>query len=212
MDRINGANTVDIGSGRRGFRSQNKASGVAGTEMTAAFFNALQEEIMAVIEGAGLTGSAESWTQLRQAIAAMISAATPEVDMSPYLQKAGGTMSGPLVLAGAPEADGEAATKAYADGVSSLAASGYVRFPGGLLLQWVKPDELTALTGTLTLDWPVAFAAACIGRWVSSISTESAETASFFGLTGVTSLSTVSIIYSAESLDIELPVVLGLGY
>ncbi len=85
MDRINGANTVDIGSGKRGFRAQNKAAGIAGTELTAAWFTSVQEEIMAVIEGAGIAADAATLHQLRDAIAHMISVGAPSIDLSGYV-------------------------------------------------------------------------------------------------------------------------------
>jgi hypothetical protein len=68
MDRINGADTVDIGGGRRGFRDENLVAGVAGTEVTAAFLNGLQEEMMKVVTQAGLAPSDGDWTQLWQAL------------------------------------------------------------------------------------------------------------------------------------------------
>lgn len=68
MDRINGANTVDIGGGRRGWRQRSTIAGVAGTEFTAPFQNALQEELLGVIEAAGLTPAEADWTQLLEAI------------------------------------------------------------------------------------------------------------------------------------------------
>nr|WP_278434128.1 DUF2793 domain-containing protein [Brucella anthropi] len=53
MDRVNGTDWVDIGGGRRGFRSQNAAAGIPGTEVTDKILNDVQEEICAVIENAG---------------------------------------------------------------------------------------------------------------------------------------------------------------
>lgn len=50
MERVNGQDWVDIGAGKRGFRSQNAGAGVPGTEVTAAFLNSLQEELAAIIE------------------------------------------------------------------------------------------------------------------------------------------------------------------
>ena len=94
MDRINGANTVAIGGGRRGWRKQNKETGVAGTEMHPDWFNGVQEEILAVIEAAGIAPDALVWHQLRDAILALIAAAVPSVDLSPYLAKAGGALTG----------------------------------------------------------------------------------------------------------------------
>jgi len=68
MDRINGEDTVDIGGGRRGFQPQNAAAGIPGTEVTAAYLNSVQEEIMAIIEKAGLTADPNDWSQLWQAL------------------------------------------------------------------------------------------------------------------------------------------------
>lgn len=68
MDRIIGANTVDLGGGRRGFRAKDTVGGVPGTELTAAWHNAIQEEIVAAIEAIGLVPSNADTTQLRQVI------------------------------------------------------------------------------------------------------------------------------------------------
>lgn len=68
MDRINGADTIDIGGGKRGFRSENLVAGVAGTEVTDLFLNATQEEIMKVITEAGLLPDEADWSQLLQAL------------------------------------------------------------------------------------------------------------------------------------------------
>jgi hypothetical protein len=68
MDRINGADTVDIGGGRRGFRDENLVAGVPGTEVTASFLNGLQEEVLQVVTQAGLVPSNGDWTQLWQAL------------------------------------------------------------------------------------------------------------------------------------------------
>lgn len=51
--------------------------------------------------------------------ARMVTPAKLKAQTDLFLPKAGGTMTGPLVLAGAPTADLQAATKAYADGVGS---------------------------------------------------------------------------------------------
>ncbi len=96
MDRVNGANTVDIGGGRRGFRKQDAAAGLSGTEITPAFLNGLQEEVLAVIAAAEIVPDAASWTQLRDAIAHMISVAIPSV--GGFVARAGDTMTGNLSL------------------------------------------------------------------------------------------------------------------
>jgi hypothetical protein len=68
MDRVNGANHFDIGGGRRGFRSQNALLGIPGTEVTSAWLNGTQEEILSVIEKTGGVPNAAAYTQLLEAI------------------------------------------------------------------------------------------------------------------------------------------------
>jgi hypothetical protein len=74
MDRINGENWIDIGGGRRGFRKRNQAAGLYGTELAPAWFNALQEELLYLIEQAGLVPDPNNWTQLKAAITTLINA------------------------------------------------------------------------------------------------------------------------------------------
>lgn len=69
MDRINGSDWVDIGGGRRGFVSQNATAGIAGTEVTSAFLNGVQEELLSIISDAGLEPNAANWSQVLTAIA-----------------------------------------------------------------------------------------------------------------------------------------------
>jgi hypothetical protein len=88
MDRINGERTIDIGSGRRGFRQKNAGLGVAGTELTALWFNAVQEELLHLIEAAGLEPDPDDWTQISAAITTMITnAALSAASVSEILQK-----------------------------------------------------------------------------------------------------------------------------
>lgn len=68
MDRVNGTDWVDIGGGRRGFRSQNAAAGIAGTEVTEKILNDIQEEICAVIENSGFELDPENQQQLWEAL------------------------------------------------------------------------------------------------------------------------------------------------
>lgn len=67
MDRISHASAVDIGGGRRGFRSKDTVAGLAGTVVTATHMNAGQEEAMALIEAAGLVPDADDLTQVLSA-------------------------------------------------------------------------------------------------------------------------------------------------
>lgn len=68
MDRINHPTAVDIGGGRRGFRSKDTVAGVPGTVVTATHLNAEQEEIVSTIEKAGLVPSGDDLVQLAKAI------------------------------------------------------------------------------------------------------------------------------------------------
>ncbi|MEE9926445.1 MAG: DUF2793 domain-containing protein [Brucella anthropi] len=68
MERINGADTVDIGGGRRGFRAQNAQAGVSGTEVTDTFLNDVQEELCKVIEASGIVLDEGNQQQLYEAL------------------------------------------------------------------------------------------------------------------------------------------------
>lgn len=68
MDRIAHSTAVDIGGGRRGFRSEDTVAGQEGTVVTATHLNATQEEMMAIIEKAGLAPDAGDLAQLLRAI------------------------------------------------------------------------------------------------------------------------------------------------
>lgn len=74
MDRISTSTAVPdlFGAGKPGFRDGNKALGILPTDLNALLFNSIQEELMSVIEGAGLAADDADFTQLRQAIQAMI--------------------------------------------------------------------------------------------------------------------------------------------
>jgi hypothetical protein len=70
MQRINTATkAVDkFGAGKHGFNDGNKAGGVAATVVDAAWVNGVQEELLTVIEAAGLTPDNDDMTQLATAI------------------------------------------------------------------------------------------------------------------------------------------------
>lgn len=120
MDRVNGLNTVDIGGGRRGFRDRNLGAGISGTQVPAPHMNALQEEVLHVIEEAGLTPDDGDWTQL---------------------------LAGMRVLFG---------------GEGSLGNSGWMRLPGGLIVQWGRVGVATrALSAAASVTFPVVFPTGC---------------------------------------------------
>lgn len=70
MDRISTTNkAVDLfGAGRHGFKDGDLALGIAPTELNAAWFNAVQEELMAIIEAAGIVPSAGTRNQVLTAL------------------------------------------------------------------------------------------------------------------------------------------------
>lgn len=68
MDRIIGTGWVDIGGGKRGFRDEDLTHGIEGTDLVAAWFNSIQEELMAIILAAGLTPNSAVWTQVLTAL------------------------------------------------------------------------------------------------------------------------------------------------
>jgi hypothetical protein len=120
MDRVNGANTVDIGGGKRGFRDRNLVAGLPGTQVPALHMNAVQEEILAVIETAGIVPSAANNAQLL------------------------------------------AAGRALFGGVGSLGNTGYMRLPGGLIVQWGRVARASrAISATAVVAFPIAFPTAC---------------------------------------------------
>lgn len=68
MDRIDGANWVDIGGGKRGFRKRNAAAGVAGTELTPEWLTDVQEELLTLLSAASINPVKGNRTQVYQAI------------------------------------------------------------------------------------------------------------------------------------------------
>jgi hypothetical protein len=80
-----------FGSGKHGFRDGDPVAGTPATRLNAAWFNALQEEVANVVEGAGIALDPSSRTQLLAAIGALIAAAG-----SAYVQRAGDTLTGQL--------------------------------------------------------------------------------------------------------------------
>lgn len=103
MERINTTNkAVDLfGVGKHGFRDGDPIAGVGPTYMSAAFMNAIQEELANVVEGyLGALNPADR-TQLKQAIDAAIAAAVAGAGVGGKVAKAGDTMTGTLNIVAA---------------------------------------------------------------------------------------------------------------
>lgn len=73
MHRIDSATkAADLfGAGKDGFRDGEKAAGISATDLTAAFFNDLQENMAGVVEGVGIALVKGDYTQLATAIKAI---------------------------------------------------------------------------------------------------------------------------------------------
>ncbi|MDO8931222.1 MAG: hypothetical protein Q7U97_02405 [Rhodocyclaceae bacterium] len=84
MHRIDTAtkSTDLFGAGKHGFKDGDKANASPATDLTAAFFNDIQENLAGVIEAAGIALVKGDYTQLRAAIQAMIVGAQKAVTIS----------------------------------------------------------------------------------------------------------------------------------
>jgi phage-related tail fiber protein len=84
MDRIStSTKALDLfGTGKHGFRDGNLGSGILPTDFNAAWCNDFQEEMMSIIEGAGLTPTVGVRNQVYQAIQLMIANATTDYKAS----------------------------------------------------------------------------------------------------------------------------------
>ena len=70
MDRIStSTKATDLfGTGKHGFKDGNLTGGIAPTDFNAAWFNDAQEEMLGIIEGAGITPAAGTRNQLAKAL------------------------------------------------------------------------------------------------------------------------------------------------
>lgn len=129
MDRINTPNkAVDLfGAGKHGFRDGNRSTGIEATEFSAAWCNLLQEELANVIEGAGLVLNGADYTQLRQAIQAMIVGAQKAVAISGAVFEAS-VASGEVVRW---DSANNRFDEAIADGTANSRAVGIADVAGG---------------------------------------------------------------------------------
>jgi hypothetical protein len=75
MDRISTATKAPdlYGAGKHGFRDGDLGAGIPPTDLNAAWFNGAQEELVGVIEAAGVVPAAGDLTQVRKAIETLIS-------------------------------------------------------------------------------------------------------------------------------------------
>lgn len=135
MDRINGADTIDIGGGRRGFRDENLPAGAAGTEVTALFLNMVQEEILKVVTEAGLVPNEADWTQLWQAL--QILGLAPDARSRRWLAVISMTLSS---APGSPSAGDTYLVPTGATGVWATHVGAIAQWTGSAWSYLVPPD------------------------------------------------------------------------
>ena len=179
MQRVSGANYLanGNGAGKNAYQDYNPATGQAGTTPNAAALNAMQEEIAGFIEAQGIVLDPTNNGQLVNAIAAYVTAR-----LVSYETVAAATSGLAAALAGM-ESSAQAATD-IANALASytplssfgksLAANGYQKLPGGLILQWgsVTGSFSQGLLGPY--GFPIAFPNACFNLQLTTISPESA--------------------------------------
>ena len=95
------------------FVNGDQRRGVLATKLDRDFFNALQEELLHVIEEAGLVADKSRYDQLLLAILIHIQRGLPAM---PFLPLAGGTLTGPVYQHIWPTQAAELSHKAYVDG------------------------------------------------------------------------------------------------
>ena len=115
----------------------------------------------------------------------------PASQASTYVPKAGGTMTGPLVLPGNPSAALQAATKQYVDGTLNGANNGYVQLPGGFIMQWGRIS--VGVDASATVTFSIAFPNSCIGGFANSPGTPSGGGVNIVAGTGNFTTTTMAV-------------------
>jgi len=166
MDRITGANNVDIGGGRRGFRDRNLGLGQAGTIHIAQHHNGLQEEIIRAIERSGIVPSAADNEQLFGAIRRMANGASTQLNNGTFtltadqlgwvqLNAASGNISCTLPVTTASGGNPQRVTLARLDATANLvtinAAAGDTI--EGVASLTIGPGERVTLASNAANNW-----------------------------------------------------------
>lgn len=163
MHRIDGPGATEDGR----FTDGNPAAGIPPTIVTDDWANAVQEEIVGVIAGAGLALDKADNGQLLEAIAALIAAAAPELP-----HEASTDSSGLVELATNTE------TAALADSTRAITPSGlgtlfarlhspagYQRLPAGFTIQW--GNALSSVSADVSVTFPIAYSEAAYHVFVT---------------------------------------------
>lgn len=136
------------------------AGGVAATRLRAAAFNALQEELAHIVEEGGFALSIDDTTQVLKALKKLfLSRSNPFGDIASDGPDAIATALSNLQLGEAAKRDVGTGANQIPDMNSflcSLASNGYMKFPGGLIVQWANAGPLVGNSSAL-LSFPIPF-------------------------------------------------------
>lgn len=173
------------GAGTPGYWTEgNPGGGVPATLVRASFLNMLQEELVSILTAAGIAPSKTTYNQLLQALSSAGVFQTPALG----------------------DNSTKAATTAFVwnSHANSLGASGWQKFPRGLILQNLIVTVPASSVGTFTL--PFSFPTAFDGVLVSCYGTTVAASSNAFLGALPNGLSQVNVqnLYTASSLSAQL--------
>lgn len=135
----------------RSYINANPGTGIEGSWPHAKAIEGPMREILKVIDEAGIARNGENFTQLYEAISALISEHTAP-DATDAIKGIVELATGSEALGGVDNA--RAVTSAALASAKLLANNGYYKLPGGLIIQWVRGAVVSSI-GTIT--WPIAF-------------------------------------------------------
>lgn len=147
----------DTTNANRSYVNADVNTATPGSIPKAEVFEHPMREILNVITAAGLVPDQNDLTQLFQAISLIIAGSG--------IPDASETVKGKVELATGAEALGgtdavRAVTSAALASSKSIAANGYYKLPGGLLLQWgISPNNVNT---TVVGNFPIAFPNQCL--------------------------------------------------
>lgn len=187
MKRIDTTNRAQdlFGAGKDGFKDGNIALGQLPTEFNAAWVNGVQEELLNIIEAAGIAPLEATRNQVLLALRAAGVFTTPAVnDNTTKAATTAFVRAELLALGNAPY-----------DAIfgRSLGTNGYQRLPGGLILQWGNVS--TNVSGVATVTLPIAFPNMALGGFTNDLE----GTASAVAYAGVqfSGLTTIVLTYAS---------------
>lgn len=168
------AQTDKFGAGKNGFTRGNPQTGVPATALDDDYFDAIQEEIAGVVESSGVSLDKGNKTQLLTALKKLflrtsnnfseIAAAGPAATAAARAN----LELGNAALKTVGNAAGNIPDMSFFTGVTS--ASGWMKFPNGMILQWLTSPGTDGTLGSTTATLPIAFPNANLGALVCEAS------------------------------------------